>query len=151
MTQIGPNLFAPTVDQLFQYTQKRNSWKYDSEGFSSLGKYITICKEQINFESQTISRIRGSKEEIYIWGVGTMTLRMLQNTPLRDANIIAFIDSNPKYKGLKLNDKIILSPEDLDSNDIPILISSWIFQDEIEEQIRFKLKLSNPIIKLRND
>ena len=149
---IGPNLYAPIVDQSFQYTSKYSQLQSDKNGISFLKEYINICQESIKYEEKIIQDLLDSKTFFYIWGVGTMTLRLLQNTPLKSANIAAFVDSNPKYSGMMLNGKEIVAPEQLVFRDnLPILISSWIFQNEIENQIKNQLSLRNQIIKLRND
>jgi FlaA1/EpsC-like NDP-sugar epimerase len=87
-------------------------------------------------------------QTIIIWGVGTHTLRLLETSRLGRANIVAFVDSNPRYQLKQLNGIPIIAPADLKSRPEPILISSRVFQREIEQQIREDLRLSNQIVKL---
>jgi hypothetical protein len=75
-------------------------------------------------------------------------LRLLETTNLREANIRAFVDSNPKYVGENLHGVKIISPENLIGRSEAILISSRVFQFEIENQIRTEFKMDNEIIKI---
>ena len=77
-----------------------------------------------------------------------LTQRLLASTKLIQANIAAFVDSNPKYQGKSLVGRLILAPHELQTRREAILISSWMYQKEIEEQIRNMLGLHNRLIKL---
>jgi len=72
----------------------------------------------------------------------------LATSRLAEAKISAFVDSNSRYQGKSLNDIPIIAPADLRDRPEPILISSRVFQQEIESKIRNDLQLSNEIIKL---
>jgi hypothetical protein len=63
-------------------------------------------------------------------------------------NISAFIDSNPKYHGQRLNGIPIVSPDSLGGRSEPILVCSRVFQKEIEQQIQQQLHLSNEVLSL---
>ena len=52
---------------------------------------------------QTIDEILARDEAIFVWGVGTHTLRLLSTSRLKDAKIAAFVDSNPRYQGKTLS------------------------------------------------
>jgi hypothetical protein len=67
---------------------------------------------------------------------------------LAAASIVAFVDSNTRYQDRTLHGRPIISPEALHSHPEPILISSRVFQHEIETQIRDQLGLSNEVIRL---
>lgn len=62
----------------------------------------------------------------------------MRTTNLKEANISAFVDSNSKYIGEKLHEVEIISPQNLICRFEPILISSRVFQFEIENQSRIK-------------
>ena len=85
---------------------------------------------------------------IIVWGVGTHTQRLLATSRLAEANILAFVDSNPKYHGKLFNGVPIVSPAHLKEMPEPILISSHQFQAEIEKQLKKELRLCNQLIKL---
>ncbi|GAG55674.1 unnamed protein product [marine sediment metagenome] len=64
------------------------------------------------------------------------------------SKILFFVDSNTRYIGKKLNGVEIKSPSDIREEEVPILISTYAYQQEIAYQIKKVLKLRNEIIKI---
>ncbi len=96
-----------------------------------------------------INEIISSGRPIIVWGTGAHTLRLLANSRLGEAKILAFVDSNPRYQGKQLNGTPIIAPTELTRYPVhPILISSRVFQEEIFQQIRGELRLGNAVIRL---
>jgi|ERR1035437_1344099 ubiquinone/menaquinone biosynthesis C-methylase UbiE len=143
------NTLTPVILSIFIKDKEGNaSIIFDQETVDNLKKYITNCyieEKSIYFK---IEKIYLDYEPIVIWGTGAQTLRLLANSDLSKANIIAFVDSNPKYQGNKLNNISVIRPEELKDNQETILISTRAYQNEIEHQIKETLKLKNKIIKL---
>jgi SAM-dependent methyltransferase len=88
---------------------------------------------------------------ILVWGAGPHTLRLLRISTLRDARIKAIVDSNPRYHRRRIAGIPVLAPGTLRSDDTPILISTRAFQRDIERQIRYDLRLQNPLVLLYDD
>ena len=110
-----------------------------------------IAQSQALFETlaNVIDNIVSSDREIYIWGTGTHTLRLMANSDLKYARIRAFIDSNPHYQGRSIRKIPIISADTGKiSPETPILISSYIAQQDIVRQIKQTLKLPNEVIVL---
>jgi SAM-dependent methyltransferase len=120
----------------------------DPETERGLGDYIRKSQEVEDRIQQIIDALVESAKPIIVWGVGTHTLHLLTTSRLLQANIRAFVDSNPRYQGRQLNNLAILAPGDLRNRTEAILISSRVFQPVIERQIRKDLRLSNEVIKL---
>lgn len=89
-----------------------------------------------------------SQESIIVWGIGSFTLRMLENTPLGKCNIFAFIDNDAKKQGLKLMDVRICSPDILNQNKMPVVVSSALFSDEIVSELK-QMGISGKIIVIK--
>ncbi len=98
--------------------------------------------------ARRIDGLVGKKQPLFIWGVGTLTRRLLATTRLGEVNIVAFIDSNPNLQGQSFQGIPVLAPSGIDGRDEAILIASWVFADEIEHQIRAELGYQNAIIRL---
>ena len=114
-----------------------------------LVQYIEQSRALFATLSNTIDSIVSSNHEIYIWGAGTHTLRLVENSNLKYARIRAFIDSNPHYQGRSIrNIPIISADTEKISSETPILISSYIAQQDIVRQIKHTLKLRNEVIVL---
>jgi len=113
--------------------------------------YIAKSRDVERYLHKVIDNWANNHKPIIVWGVGTHTQRLLATSPLARTNIVAFVDSNPRYQGKLLNNVRIISPNDLKNHTEPILISSLNFQQEIEKKIRDDLKLNNEIITLYSD
>ncbi len=124
------------------------STAFDAETERGLSEYIKRSRLTDDLIRKTIDGLVANKKPMIIWGVGTHTLRLLETSRLGQANIVAFVDSNPLYQGKELYGRLVLAPADLHERREPILISSRVFQAEIEDVIRRALGLNNDIIRL---
>lgn len=116
----------------------------DSELCNNIIKYLKHSEE--DFDTQAIDELVLNGEKIIVWGIGSSTMRLLANSSLSQANIIAFVDSNPKYWGEYLMDKPIISTEELKKKTETILITSKIYRQEILTQIVNELNLKNKVV-----
>ncbi len=120
----------------------------DTETILGLKKYI----EQSRLEDERLHRIVdgivADGQPLIVWGTGSLTLRLLETSRLKEANLSAFVDSNPRYQGKTLNGVPIIGPGSLSNLSAPILISSRVYQKEIRDQIVNVLKLKNRVIRL---
>jgi len=111
-----------------------------------LRNYIDKCRKMdLEIKEKLKEKLKG-KEKIIVWGVGTHTQRLI-GSGLDLSRILYFVDSNSRYSGKKINNVEIRLPKDI-KDDIPILISTYSYQDEVARQIKEKLKLPNEIITL---
>ncbi len=122
----------------------------DGETLAGLASYVerSACREARL--ARAVEELAASGEPVFVWGFGTLTRRLLATSPLGRANIRAFVDSNPHYRGLKVQGVEVIGPRELleRSEADSIVIASWVFQDEIERQIREELGLRNDLIRL---
>jgi SAM-dependent methyltransferase len=149
--EVSNNTLTPVIQAVYIKAQNfpvDNIFITDTETEKNLELYVNLCNQREKAIYQVISEIILSNKPIIIWGTGTQTLRLLATSRIREARIIAFVDSNPKFHGKKLNGIEIVSPKSLKNMTESILISSRIYQNDIESQIRNVLQLSNEIIKL---
>jgi len=83
-----------------------------------------------------------------VWGTRQLCMKLLVETSLSEANILSFVDGNAINWGQALKGISIKSPLDITDTHQPILIASLLNQAQIENDIRQKWKLTNPIIHL---
>jgi FlaA1/EpsC-like NDP-sugar epimerase len=88
-------------------------------------------------------------KRVIVWGIGQLTMKLLVETSLAKAEIVAFVDSNPINKGKILNGVRVIAPEELNGIDEQILISSTLHQLSITLQIK-KMGLKNDLIVLKH-
>jgi SAM-dependent methyltransferase len=139
----------PIVDAVFQRVS-HSPLPLDRDEITEpdLQQYISDSQKVDDRIRQTIDEILARGEEIIVWGVGTHTLRLLSTSRLKDAKIAAFVDSNPRYQAKTLQGAPIIAPAELHKMRQAILVSSRVFQRNIEDQIRQTLKLDNRVYTL---
>jgi hypothetical protein len=84
---------------------------------------------------------------VILWGAGQLAMKLLEDTVLRDAELVACVDGNSIHHGRRLRGAPVLPPEQAPSGDTPILITTLLHADEIRSRIR-GLGLPNPVIAL---
>lgn len=126
---------------------RRTSFPRDFEGEAGLRRYISQGREMDADLKRTIDTVVSRHRNLIVWGVGTLTQRLLASGALSLAQIVAFVDSNPKYQNQQLQGIPVVGPEALKNFPDPILISSYAFQQEIADQVR-GLRLPNDLILL---
>jgi SAM-dependent methyltransferase len=144
----GAGLVGCVLTMLFQRVGQSSVPTRETVSEHGIRAYLSACQEWMDHEQQLISELVESQEPVLIWGTGTLCQRLLATTRLSQANISAFIDSNPHYQGKVLAGRRIIAPAELTDYREPVLISSWTFFEEIRAQIRQDLKLNNKIIRI---
>jgi 2-polyprenyl-3-methyl-5-hydroxy-6-metoxy-1,4-benzoquinol methylase len=120
----------------------------DEETVRGLKEYVAASLETEREVRRTIEQLVECAKPIVVWGVGTHTLRLLSTSRLAQADIRAFVDSNPRYQGKTLQGISIIAPAELADRTEAILISSRVHQSVIEKQIREELRMNNELIEL---
>lgn len=150
-TQQNEHKLNQTTDpDIFSLSQKtyENAFKIirDDISESSIRNYITQCSTNDLGIKQLIQEKLLNKNKIIVWGVGTHTQRLI-GSGLDLSKILFFVDSNTRYTGKKLSGLEVKQPNDIKEG-VPILISTYSYQEEIAYQIKEVLKLNNEIITL---
>ena len=125
-----------------------SSPQHDAETERGLLDYIRQSQKVDDEIRKAIDELVELSTPLIVWGAGVHTTRLLAASRLAEANVRAFVDSNHRYQGKQLNGVPILAPTDLKGTTEAILISSRVFQQEIETRIKDDLKLNNRVIKL---
>ncbi len=115
-------------------------WKKKRSSESFLKQYIDISKGK---EIQLAEFIDRLPARILVWGVGSLTERLMVSTNLFK-KVIAFIDSDLKKKYAFAN-YIVITPTEIPTYKEPIFICSYRFKDEIVKYIQEKKYLNNII------
>lgn len=148
--QLSEKSIEPTLSVLCRLTDKPEEPKPDFNAIIDVMAYIEKSKwAEKAVCHKTLNSLCADGVQIIVWGAGTHTQRLLATTALKDCNILGIVDSNEHYQGLTLRGIKIQSPETLRRAhwDAFVLISSEIWQDEIEAQIR-EMDETRRIIKL---
>jgi SAM-dependent methyltransferase len=127
---------------------KHNTLQLAVDAKISIEKYIRLSVSNTSMDA--IAELVKSQEEIYVFGAGNFTLRLLANTDLSKCNIKAFLDNDKNKTSLNnanepveegkeyklLIGKQMRSPEVLKEHQATVVICSAWFSKEIEEQVK---------------
>ena len=120
----------------------------DRDTASSLREYVAKSEREHQTVLPVLEDLAGSQRPLVVWGAGAHTLRLLATSPLGEANILAIIDSNPRYQGKCIGRVPIISPRQRPDESATVLISSRAYQEQICRQVSDRLGWKNPIITL---
>lgn len=129
--QLSPVQFYPAVYGIFSYQS-------NEELRSKMTEYIENSKKINQFPK--IEKWAKEQTPLIVWGAGNYTLRLLEESELKNCRIVAFVDNDSKkHEDLLMGVKII-APEKIQEIkeylNAPILIVSALFASEITEQIK---------------
>jgi len=119
----------------------------DEELRLKMERYITASQAFMQRLSSRIADIVREHPELIVWGTGQLLLKLLNETPLNKAHILAFVDSNPINQGKTLNGVPIVNPKQVVKYRHPILIATLLHEQEIRFEVRL-LSLDNPTLSL---
>jgi SAM-dependent methyltransferase len=148
LCNVGGNLTASVLTAMYRHSAETKDPVREAVSENGVHAYLMGCLGRIATERGVIAKLVESQTPILVWGVGTLCQRLLASTPLKNANVLAFVDSNPHYQGSILIGRPVLAPSALRDRTEPILILSWGFFEEIRVQIRKDLALENDIIRI---
>jgi SAM-dependent methyltransferase len=149
LREYPPGASTPVVWGVFEKSAaKAAAFCRDRGTKNGLLEYIRKCREMDAALVGGLGTLVDSETHIIIWGVGTLTRRLLASGALAKMNIAGFVDSNPKYHGQLVHGLPVFAPDEMKQHPEPILILSYAFQDEILRQIRTELGLSNQVLRL---
>ena len=129
----------------FQLAEGPPALRPDPTTGPSLRSYVEGCERSEALLHQRLATLLSGGRPLYVWGAGTLTLRLLETSALGGAPIRGFVDSNPRYRGKSIRGVPILSPDQLQPGETPILISTLGAAKAITRQLAQDLRLPNPV------
>ena len=103
-------------------------------------------KKRIEINSQ-IEYLLEKKQDLIIWGTGSLVMNLFAVTSLKKCHIIAFVDNNRIKHGRKIFGYPIYSPEYIKDKKCTIVICSMLYAENIKRQIE-NMHTDNEIIVL---
>jgi SAM-dependent methyltransferase len=119
----------------------------DEELVSNIKDYISRSKKILARIEDKIQQILAESNRLIVWGTGQLVMKLLAETSLAKADIVAFVDNNTINQGRMLKGIPIMSPKKIGNLPYPILVTTLLHQKAISEQIK-SLGLPNSIIFL---
>jgi len=110
-------------------------------------EYIVRSKQMMSDIDSRISSLLARTPSIIVWGTGQLAMKLLVETSLAHADVLAFVDNNPINQGRVLRNVPIIGPSQLTELSAPILITTLLHHRAIAEQIR-NMNIKNEIVFL---
>ena len=147
----GPQIFYPAVYGFWKQTGANDGAVISDKGLrKSIEKYIEQSIKMLNEIEVRLQKILEHSPKIIVWGTGQLTLKLLIETSLAQADILAFVDNNPINQGKVLRGIPIIAPDQFDDLNAPIVVATLLHHRAIAKQIR-QMRLTNEIIFLAEE
>lgn len=148
----GVNMFYPAVFGFWKKTGAlpASPLQKDATLRLKIDEYMSRSRQIMSEIDSRISTLIEKTPSIIVWGTGQLAMKLLAETSLARADILAFVDNNPINHGKILHGKPILTPSELSKWDAPILITTLLHHRSIAEQIR-EMGLNNEIVFLQGE
>ncbi len=91
----------------------------------AIAQYVARCDVDDRLLHDRLAALGREAGPVVVWGCGSLTMRLLAVSPLRDLSIVGFIDGNPWYQGHRLRGVLIEGPEALSRIDASVLVCSF--------------------------
>lgn len=140
-----------SIMNFYKYCRHKSDFKLidDKIGKKKINRYIKASYKRLKTFEKKIGAFIINRQKLIVWGVGSLTYRLLSSTNLKEANIIAFVDSNKNIQNKKIIGIEIKDPDILNENrQYPILIASNLYKNEIMKVLKEKYNISDNIITL---
>ena len=122
-------------------------WQIDSTFRGQMERYIDESRAMMEEIDQQLRGVLASCTEVIVWGTGQLTMKLLCDTALKDAKVVAFVDGNPVNVGRTLRGVPIIGPEQLENQRAPIILATLLHTQGIRNKIA-SLRLTNPVVTL---
>ena len=109
--------------------------------------YIRKSSDLLEAIDDKIRRALEGSGPILVYGAGQLAMKLLAETTLSKADIVAFVDGNPINHGKIIKGVPVLAPEEVGGMTHPILITSTLHEREIAQRIA-ELGLPNRVLTL---
>lgn len=92
-----------------------------------LRAYVAQSRELLKEVDRMLRPLAESREEVVVWGAGSLAARLLATTVMRDLNIVGFVDSNPSLHAQRLLGHPIAPPASLRGGRVTVLVASVVW------------------------
>lgn len=114
----------------------------------AIARYVARSAADDRAIAERLAALVRRGEPFVVWGCGTLTLRLLASSPLRELPLAALIDGNPRYQGHRLRGVVIEAPESLVGYEAPVLACSFGSGAAIARSIRERFGEAREVLTL---
>jgi hypothetical protein len=139
--------FTPAVYRIFTAGEAGSVPAADTTLKPAILRYMERSSALLAAIDDRIAAALAESGEVIVWGTGQLTLKLLADTCLSKAKVVAFVDSNPIHQGRLLAGVRVLAPGSLAGFDQPIIVGTTLHHREIAAAIE-RLELRNRVVLL---
>ena len=129
------NKLYPAIYCFAQKSSELTEIKKDKLLLTNIEVYIKSSRTILNDIETKLKATLAKSNRVIVWGTGQLAMKLLIETSLAEAEIVAFVDSNPINQGKTIRGTKVLAPEEIYTFTEPILITSTLHQQSIAKQI----------------
>lgn len=126
----------------------QQSWEIDQAFRGQMERYIRESSAMMQRIDQHLRTVIATSKEVIVWGTGQLTMKLLCDTVLKDAKVVAFVDGNPVNVGKTLRGVPIIRPDQVKNQSAPIILATLLHSGGIRHRIN-SLGLKNPVVTLQ--
>lgn len=145
--QTSPQTQYPAVYGFWKWTGIPRMLIKDTDLRKKIELYIQQSKAIMDRIESRLQAVLSVSPQIILWGTGQLAMKLLAETSLAHADILALVDNNTVNQGRILRNIPIISPGQVKELNAPILITTLLHHHAIAEQIR-SMNIKNEIIFL---
>jgi hypothetical protein len=150
---VSPGMSYPAIYSFWQKQESNSSELVIAQGKMLKQRillYIESSKKIMTDIDLKLQSVLEDAADVIVWGTGQLAMKLLAETSLAKANIVAFVDGNPINQGSVISGITVLSPHQIQLREMrqPIIVTSILSQEAIYNAIQ-KMQLPNPVILLR--
>ncbi len=128
-------------------TTKAEVPRRDPVMVEQMAAYVARSKSDLDAMDARLRTALSKHPRVVVWGTGQLAIKLLIETCLGDADIVAFVDGNPINQGKILRGVEIVAPADLHDRPEPIVITTTLHHHAIASEIR-GMGLENDLVLL---
>jgi len=138
----------PALSSLWVHDGAPRPWSGEVSDPAGLKAYVAQSREKLDALSRRVERLTETQEPVVVWGVGSLTARLLADGNLASLNIVRFVDSNTSHHGKRLNGVEIRSPETLRGERQTVFISTFVYGSAIRRVLEEDYRYEGRIVSL---
>lgn len=125
-----------TLNSFWKLTNNNHKLINDKFGYDKILKYVGLSKLKLLKLQKKIDVLVKSKEDVVLWGTGSLTSKLLCSTNLRKASIKFCVDNNRSLINKEISGYKILNPKVLLNKNYTVLICSYVYEQEIKKTLK---------------
>ena len=114
-------------------------------------EFIARSQEMMDRMDARLRRVLAKSPEVIVWGTGQLAMKLLVETSLSTAKIVAFVDGNPINVGKSSKESRSRRRPQIAGMPQPIIITTTLHQRAIADRIRNEMRLPNEIVFLEGE